>query len=171
LRLGKVIDGLLAETAAHEAADRLVLVAASSRGDRLERHSHLARDAEERRSRKALRGQWKPEERSFGDRMQSIVANHVRRPWRQRVNQSIGDAQLAAQRDGRGLLNEHRVGAAVDHPSILTIGSDDATGTRRSLEEGDGQTAQLKLVRGRKTCNAAADDRDVNAGHRSAGSA
>ena len=37
--------------------------------------------------------------------------------------------------DGGGLLHEHRVGAAVDHPAVESIGADDAAESIGGLED------------------------------------
>ena len=93
--------------------------------------------------------------------MQPAVAQDVCRARRQRRDETVGDSQLAAERDRRRLLHEQRVRTAVDHPAVEPFGGDDAAGARRRFEDPNAQPALLQLVRGGQPGDAAADDGDV----------
>jgi hypothetical protein len=68
---------------------------------------------------------------------------HVRFARDQRRDQAIGDSQLAAQADGGGLLDEHRVWTAVDDPAVESIGVNDAARTVGCFEDPDTDAASL----------------------------
>ena len=67
--------------------------------------------------------------------MEATAAQHVGRPRRQGRDKAIGQAEFAAQGDGRAFLREQRIGSTVDHPSIESIGADDATKPIGGFEE------------------------------------
>ena len=78
--------------------------------------------------------------------------------------ETIGDAELAAERDRGRLLHEHRVGAAVDRPSrrsarcVITPPARDA-----GFEDADRRRrAAAARTPAARPGDAAADDRDVN---------
>src|SRR5689334_9568825 len=89
--------------------------------------------------------------------MQVSAAQHVRGARRQGRDKAIGQAKLAAQRDGRALLREQCVGPAVDHPSIESISADDAARSVARFDESDVDVTALQFVSCRQTGNASAD--------------
>ena len=68
------------------------------------------------------------EERRFRQRDQPPIAEHVGRARRQRRDQSVAQAQLGAQLDGRGLLHQQRIRPAVDDEAVASLGDDHAPG-------------------------------------------
>ena len=65
----------------------------------------------------------------------------------------------------RRLLHEHRVGAAVDDPSVHALRRDDPARARCGVEDLNGDAALAQLVCRRQPRNAATDDRDVHRRH------
>ena len=77
----------------------------------------------------------------------------------------MAEADLLAERDAFGLLNQQRVGAAVDGVAVDLFAEDHAAGTGRALEHDEGGAVQRQLVRGRQPGDAPADDDGVNGRH------
>jgi hypothetical protein len=75
------------------------------------------------------------------------------------------EAKLAAQRDGRALLREQRIGSAVNHPFIESIGTNDTTEPLAGLDEQRFDTTPLQLVGRSESGNASADDGSVERIH------
>ena len=160
-RLGQVVHRLVAEAAPDECADRFVLITLAAGNRHFARHPQPAAKAEHRRPRQGAELQREAEEGSFRNRMQPIVTQDVRRARRQRRHQPIGNAQLAAQGDRSRLLHQQRIGAAVDHPAVESLGGDDAAGARRRFEDPHADAAPLQLERSGQPGDAAADDGDI----------
>src|SRR5437016_10795974 len=99
--------------------------------------------------------------------MEVPVAQHVRGARCERRHQSIAEAQLAAEADGRGLLDQHRVGPAINHPAVEAICANDAAETIRGFEETNADTAALQLIRRSEPGDPGAYDDDVHAVHAS----
>ena len=100
--------------------------------------------------------------------MQPAVANDVGGARRERRDQPLAEAELAAQRHRTRFLHQQRVRAAVDDPAVEPLRGDDAAGAVAGLEDAHADAAPLQLVRGRQPGDAAADDGDVD-GARSVG--
>ncbi len=87
-RLGKIVERLLAEPAPDKRRNRLVISAAARHHD-LARHAKLARPAEEGRPRERTKTDREAEKGSFDERTQPAVAQHVRRPGKERRDQPV----------------------------------------------------------------------------------
>ena len=88
------------------------------RDEQLGRHPQFCRRVRRASSlRSGLNRVGKPEHRGPGQRMQPAVAQDERRPRKLRREQTIANAKLVAQHDGRRLLHEQRVGSGVDDES------------------------------------------------------
>src|SRR5205823_10926107 len=74
------------------------------------------------------------------------------------------EAELLAERDGRRLLHQQRIGAAVDREAADLLTEDHAAGARRALEDDERAAAQVELVGRREPRDPAADDRRVENG-------
>ncbi len=75
--------------------------------------------------------------------MESSVAQHVGGSRRECRDEPIAKAKLAAEPDRGGLLHEHRVGAAVDHPAVESIGPNDPAESIGGFKKTDADTAAL----------------------------
>ena len=75
--------------------------------------------------------------------MESSVAQHIRGARRECREEPIAKPKLAAESHGGGLLHEHRIGAAVDHPAVESIGPNDAAESIGGFEETDADAAAL----------------------------
>jgi len=74
--------------------------------------------------------------------------------------QQAAQAQLLAQFDAFGLLDEQCVGAAVDRVPVDLLAEDDAAETRPAFEQHERYVLSMQFVRRRQTANPAADDDD-----------
>ena len=108
-----------------------------------------------------------PSTDAAGSAMQPPAALDVGEARRLGRDEPIAEADLPAQRDRLGLLDQQRVGAAVDREAVDLFAEDDAAGARRALEDDERDAAARELVRRRQPGDAAADDRDVDGGRRS----
>jgi hypothetical protein len=70
------------------------------------------------------------------------------------------ETQRVAQIQRCRLLHEDGIGPRLDDEPVSVLGSNDPAEARRCLEESERDSARRKLVRGRKTCDSAADDRN-----------
>ena len=75
--------------------------------------------------------------------MQPSVAKDVGGAGRNRRKQPIAEAELAAERDGRGFLHEQRIGPAIDDPAIEPIAANHAAETSGGFEEANVDAATL----------------------------
>jgi hypothetical protein len=98
--------------------------------------------------------------------MESSVAQDVGGAWHERRDEPIAKPELATEPDGGGLLHEHRVGAAVDHPAVESIGPNDSAESIGGFEETDADAAALELVGRGEARNASADDGYIDLAHR-----
>ena len=90
--------------------------------------------------------------------MQASAPEHVRGPRHQRRNKAIGESKLAAERDGGALLRQQGIGSAVNHPSIESIGANDATEPLAGLDEQNVDTPPPQFVGRRQTGDTSADN-------------
>jgi len=81
----------------------------------------------------------------------AAVALHVLYP-------DIAEAELFAQLDPVGFLNQERVRSAVDHEPVDFFAEDDSAGPRRSFEQHERHSASRQLVCRGEAGDAAADD-------------
>ena len=95
--------------------------------------------------------------------MQAAAALDVGEARRLGRDEPIAQAELLAERDRLGFLNQQRVGAAVDREAVDCFADDDAAGARRAFEHHERDAAARELVGGGETRDAAADDDDVDA--------
>src|SRR5262245_42436117 len=102
--------------------------------------------------------------------MQHAVALDEREARLRRRHQSIRDTEIAAQRHPLGLLNQQRVGSAVEDEIVNPLADDDAARTAARFDQHESDAAALKFVGRRQARNAAAHDHDVCRRKRSAGS-
>ena len=99
-----------------------------------------------------------------GSGMQTSAALDEREARRLGRHEPIAEAELLAERDAVGLLDEQRVGPAVDREAVDLLAEDDAAGARRALEQRRTSTPRcVQLVGGAEPGDAAADDDDVDA--------
>src|SRR4029079_5265908 len=75
-------------------------------------------------------------------------------------DQPIAEAQLTAQRHAVRLLDEQRVGSAVDGVAVNLLAENHAAGARSCLQQHEWMAAQMQFVSGRESGDAAADDDD-----------
>ena len=90
--------------------------------------------------------------------MQLSAALDVRKTRRLRRHESIAEAELFAQLDPVGFLNQERVRSAVDHEPVDFFAEDDSAGPRRSFEQHERHSASRQLVCRGEAGDAAADD-------------
>jgi hypothetical protein len=90
--------------------------------------------------------------------MEACAAQDVRGPRQQSRNQAIGETELAAERDGRALLRQQRIGSAVNHPSIESIGTNDTTEPVARFDEQNVDTPPPQFVGCRQTGDTSADN-------------
>ena len=62
----------------------------------------------------------------------------------------------------RGLLREDRLGSGLDGEAVEILGADQASESRRGLEQRERDPAAAELVRGREPADPAADDDHVH---------
>jgi hypothetical protein len=160
-RLGEIVHRLLTEASTHERRNRLVLVVFVARHNHLADHPQFAAQREERRVRQRAHAQRKAEKRPFGERVKTSVAQDVGGARHKRGQQAIADSELTAERDRGGLLHEHRIGSAIDDPSIESIAAYHTAQTIGGLEQADADAAPLQLVCGREARDASADNGHV----------
>ena len=75
--------------------------------------------------------------------MQPSAALDVGEARRLGRNEPIAEAELLAERDAVRLLNQQRVGAAVDREAVDLFAEDDAAGASRALEHDERDAAAL----------------------------
>ena len=160
-RLGEIIGCLSTESAAHEARDRFIGIALAAGDNHLEGHAQLSAPREERRFRKCTGANRKAKKRPFGNCVKPTLAQDVCSARLDGRHEPVGEAELLAERNGRRLLHQERVGATVDHPAIETFRDDGAAETGACFEQANLKTQTLQLVRRRKSGNAASDDDGV----------
>src|SRR5262245_44501481 len=98
--------------------------------------------------------------------MEQSAALDVREARRNGGDEPIAEPELLAQRDALALLEDQRIGAAVDRETVDLLAEDDAAGARSFFEDQKGHVAARQLIRGCEPRDSAADDHRVEP-HRS----
>ena len=129
-----------------------------ARDEQLGAHAQLARPREQPAAREGSDARRDAEHRCGGQRVQPSAALDVREARRLGRDQAIAEADLLAERDAFGLLNQQRVGAAVDGVAVDLFADDHAAGAGRALEHDEGGAVPRELVGGREAGDASADD-------------
>jgi hypothetical protein len=151
----------VAETTAHERADRFVVVSLAARHEELCAHAHLARPGEEPRFDERTDASRDAEDRRRRQRIQAPAALNVGDPRRLGRHESAAETEFLTERDRRGLLNQQRIRSAVEREAADFFADDHAAGARRLFEDDERAAPPRQLVGGGKARDPAADDRDV----------
>ena len=80
--------------------------------------------------------------------MQDAAALNERHPRQSGRNEPIAEAELAAQLDAIGLLDEQRVGPAIDRVPVNLLTQDHPTGAGASFQEHERLLPAMKLEGG-----------------------
>src|SRR3954454_11293366 len=96
--------------------------------------------------------------------MQAAASLDERKAGEPGRHQARPESELLTELDALGLLNEQRIGPAVDVEPLDLFAEHDAADARARFEQGEWDVLPLKLVRGRQPGHPAADYQDLSRG-------
>ena len=161
IRGGDLVEGLRAESAAHESGETFVLIAGAPGNERFNAHAQLSGPGDEVRAQERDHHGGRHQHHAFGDGMKAMAVPDVsgRLLAGAGADELLVQAEPRAEMHGRRLLGDEGVGTAFDEEAILEGGGDLPAPVRRTLDQGEvGQAALAQVVRGCQSCDAAADD-------------